>query len=295
MENDRLAIDQWKKANPELVETLFHVPDNDLRDGEHRADSFSQRIIVRTGIRSLIDRYVNREIGICLHFHALDETTQFEAREKVIILQKTTRDDPHGDELAAGGQPEFRADSRRPGAKHMQSAMPIFSRPIIENPKGSVDVPDPKFRREIGSLVRLYRFDETPTPLGKWSNLPGGILEFPLGIANRKFQILMIGGRILPAFLNGRGIDARVESGTKLIEHLAELECEDIGQALIPLDNRESACPVALHIEDRAIGIIVNKGIPGAGEGIAVSFCPVDTIPTPLKAQKFTHEVNSTT
>jgi len=107
----------------------------------------------------------------------------------------------------------------------MKLAVPILPGPIVKDAETSIALRNHKFRLEhFRSVVRLYQLDKVPTVLREWCDTPSGVFE-PFGsIANGEFQIVLIGGRVLPCLEDGSFVNTPVKSGAELIDHLAEFE-----------------------------------------------------------------------
>src|SRR5260370_38357606 len=109
-----------------------------------------------------------------------------------------------------------------------------------------------------------------------------GVFEW-LGIgADRKRQILLIGGRIFSGLQNYCLVDNAGKGRAEMIEKLADLERELSGEGMAG-DDVDGTCPVTIHLQVSSIGIILKKGFPGLADSVAVSLCAYDALPTPLE------------
>ena len=237
-------------------------------------------------VGGLVNGYVNHEIGICAHFHAGNKSVDTEARDFVFVFQKSRTYDIHPSDTSSLWNSEHGMGSGSPRSEQVKLSMPVLSGPIVQNAEISIETKNHLVRlKRFRSVVRLYRFDPVLQILREWSNTPSGVLTIePLRhIADGKLQVVLIGGRILSSFENCGLINASIESGSKLIDHLAEFEREAGRQRREFGPEENAACPVVLHAHGNRILIVVQKGVPSFGEGIAVNLCPFDALPTALE------------
>src|SRR5438876_11317892 len=54
-----------------------------------------ESVVIRDRLRRLIDRYINHDVGICLHFHSWEKSIDFEMGDLVFIFQKAIPTNPH--------------------------------------------------------------------------------------------------------------------------------------------------------------------------------------------------------
>jgi len=154
----------------------------------------------------------------------------------------------------------------------------------MENTETSVVARDHEFRLErFWSVVRLYRFDEVPAVLREWRDTPSGILETFRGVADGEFQTILIGGRVFSGLENGSLVNAAVKSGSELIDHLAEFKRELGWKSGEFWPNINAPCPVSLYAYKGRVVLVLDERIPSFGDGISVSLCPFDTLPTALE------------
>jgi hypothetical protein len=253
-----------------------------INDNGHHSKPRSKSVVVGERWVNLIERYVNREIGICVHFHSGNESIKAKARDFAFVFQKAFANDVHMREGHALGKAQFGTGIGGPGAKHVELSMPIFPRPIVQNAKSAVDAKNLVNGSDDRSIVRLYLFNEVSQLLREWPYLRTGVIECFLGDADRELQMLLIGGWIFFGLQNNCLIDDAVKGRAELIEKLADLEREGSGDWMAR-DDMDGTCPVAIHLQAGSIGIILKKGFPGLGDSVAVSLCAYDALPTPLE------------
>jgi len=242
-----------------------------------------QRVVVRAWGRNLVDRYINREIGICLYFHTWNVAIKPECRDLVVMFQQTALENVDVPGGNAGRQPQHRADIRGPRANDVQLPMAIHSGPIVQDAETAVDIKDFLALLEGRSVARLYAFDEGLELVREWSDLPTGLLEMPPIGADGKFEMLFIGGRVLLSLHNGSRINTAVKCRSEMVKHLAQFEREGIGEAIVNWTDPNASCPVGVHVHTGGIHVFLDKTVPQLGEGYAVSVCPFDTLPAPLE------------
>jgi hypothetical protein len=261
----------------------FERPHHESDSHDHLLEPLSERVIVGGGLRNLIHRYINHEIGICLHFHSWDIPGESEAGDLAMVFQKAVAGNPNGLEHHSRREVNHGAGVRGPRTDDVKLSMPVFPRPVIQNPKAAIHVQDDKFGRELfGSIVRLYRLDKSPTLLREWLNLPSGIAEFGRPGANGKLQTVLMGGRVLSALDDGSLIDTSIQSGPQMIERLSQFESAGRGKIVRWMD-ANSSCPIVLHVYKNVVEVFFDKVIPDFGQGFAVSDCPFDTIPDSIE------------
>lgn len=265
-------------------ETILHGAKNGLNSANHRINSVPQSVGICTWPRNLINSYIQKKVGICLHFHASVETADFEGRDFAIMLQKSASVDAHANDVSSGRyNPQLGIGFGKPGADKMELTMPVFARPIMQNAKTPVNVVNHLVGREIGSVVRLYRLDNVPTLLREWLDIPTAVIEIGEGVADGESEMLLIGGRVLSAIKNGSFIYDPVKRGTELIKDFAEFEGENCGQTFVAWLDPDSSCPIGVHATVDSIGVFIDKLVPNFNEGLAVSVCAFDSLPTSLE------------
>ena len=274
-------------AHPLFQEALFEATDDALNVANHPQDSLAQCVVISTRFRGLIDRYINREIGIRLHIHSRHEPRELEGRNQAFGLHETIVGHEYVIQLTASRKDQLGIGIGDPRSNEMQFAMPIFPRPIVKDAKHPMGTENEQFRPQVfNNVVRLYRLDHPTALVRDWAELPGGLFEIGFAITDRKLQVLLIGGKVLARLLDGARIDTRIKSGPELIEQFAKFEREYLGESVSLGDDPEIACPVIVYLENRRIGVIFNKVIPQFTEGFAVSLCAPDAIPAAFEGQK---------
>jgi hypothetical protein len=186
-----------RAANPHLK---FLECCDDIRDCfDHSSDPIPEGIVVGTSWRNLVNRYVNEEVGVCLHIHVRTPSLYFEVGDFAFIFQKAGLNRIHVDEGSSFGNSDLGIDVRSPRHNNVQSSMPVNPRPIVEDSKVAVEIAKQQPRViEFRSVVRLYRLDNGPTLRREWLNLPSVLLEVLYQGTDRKFQTSLIGGDLPP-------------------------------------------------------------------------------------------------
>ena len=249
----------------------------------HCQEPSPQGVVVRAWGRNLVDRYINREIGICLHFHTWNVAIKPECRDLVVVFQQTTLENIDLDRGDAGGQTQHRADIGGPRPNDVQLPMAIHSGPIVQDTKTAVEIKDFLALLERRSVARLYAFDEGLKLVREWGDLPTGLLEMPPVGTDGKFKMLFVGGRVLFHLHDGGGVNTTIKSSTELVKHFAQCERELIGEAFVSWTDPNAPCPIGVHVHSGGIAVFLDKAIPHLGEGYAVSVRPFDTLPTAIE------------
>jgi len=270
-------------------ETALNGINNDRRSLQHCKQSVPQRVSVGAWWRSLLDRYVNVEVGICLHFHTPFVPGQSKRSDHVFVIQKSRTSSFDRFESSTSRTSNFGAKIRRPRTHDVKCAMPVFTRPLIQDVEGAVKIKDSVFWGEFWSVVRLYRLDNVPTLLNEWTqhaSLIVGVLT-PFAV-NRKFQMILVGGRVLSGLKNGSMIDAGIQSGSKLIKHFSQFEGEERSETFGNVwDHPNRPCPIVLHAYANGVEVFRLADLtPRLGHDFAVSLCAADTLPTALEFEK---------
>jgi len=159
----------------------------------------------------------------------------------------------------------------------MKVSVPILSGPVMENAESTIQ------GNYFRSVVRLNRFNEGPNVFRQWCDTPSGILEVFRRGTNRKFKIILIGGRVPVCLQNSGLIDATIESSTELVDHLAKFEGEDGWKGGEFWPNENAPCPITLHAYSNGVMFVLDKRVPSFGEGISVGLCPFDSLPAPIE------------
>src|ERR1035438_6537671 len=80
------------------------------------------------------------------------------AGDLAMVFQKAVAGNPNGLEHHSRREVNHGAGVRGPRTDDVKLSMPVFPRPVIQNPKAAIHVQDDKFGRELfGCLLRLYR------------------------------------------------------------------------------------------------------------------------------------------
>lgn len=126
-----------------------------------------------------------------------------------------------------GGNLKIRAYPRTPRSYNRQASVPILPRPVIQDRKGVGD--EAHLGGKMVSIVRLYIADEIPT-----SPVSGAIFRMLTSnphrcIIDRQLTVLFVGWRLPPCLANSSLIDARIQRGAELVQHLARFDAEHKG------------------------------------------------------------------
>lgn len=165
----------------------------------------------------------------------------------------------------------------------MQLPMAIDSRPVVKDTEAAIEIEDFLVFLKGRSVARLYSFDEGLKLMREWSDLRAGLVEMTLAGADRKFQILLIGGRVLLRLNDGSRINTAVKCRSELVKHFSQFERELIGEAAVSWADPNAPCPIGIHIHAGRIGVFLDKTVPHLGEGYAVGVCPFDTLPAAVE------------
>lgn len=279
-----------------LGKARLNFPNGCLDPNDHRFGAPIKRVIVRTHWRGLIDRYIDKEIGVCLYLRLRPGNipSNLEGRDFAIVFQQSVIDDHHIFQLNTIGKSQLGVSIGCPSTDDVKLPVPVFACPVIENSESAVRVQNKEVVVQGRSIVRLYRLDDAPTLLREWPDLPTCILETGARSTDRKFKMLVIGGRVLAGVNDGCGIDTGIQRASQLVQELAEFETECVRKpSLESWRNPDASCPVVLYIEARRIQIaFANSFIPQRGEGFVVCLCACDTVPARFEWKKW-HDVYS--
>jgi hypothetical protein len=267
------------------LEALFERANHNLRGLYHGDHPMPEGIVVGTRWRRLVDRYVNREIGICLYLRSGDVSIQPEAYDLAFVFQKSTpRSDDKTRDAHTSRESQFRSSIGCPRADKMDFSVSILPCPVVEDGERPIEIEDHVLRCEFASVVRLYSLNNSPVPLREWKDLPTRLFEFFGRGTDRKLQGVFIGGRIFAALKNGCLINAGIKRRAQLIQKLTEIEGESHGQAFISRIDPDAPCPVIIHAYDGLIGAVFQKTVPCLCKDFFVTVCAFDALPTILEA-----------
>jgi hypothetical protein len=147
------------------LEALFERANQKLHGLYHGDHPVPEGVVVGTRWRRLVDRYVNREIGICLYLRSGDVSIQSEAYDLAFVFQKST---PRGNDKTRDAhtirESQFRSSIGRPRADKMDSSVSILSCPVVQDGERPIEIEDQVLRWEFGSVVRLYSLNNSPVP-----------------------------------------------------------------------------------------------------------------------------------
>jgi hypothetical protein len=265
---------------------LFERSNNQTNCNDHFTQSIPKSVVWGTRLRDLINRYINHEIGICIHlrFHRGRVSAKLEGRDFVMIFKKTvtSNSEPfHGNPVR-----DFQLGHGlgNPRSDNMELPVPVLSGPISENPNVPIKVENQKPGIiQFGSVVRLYRFDESLTLIREWPDTPSCLVEIPVSGANRKLQSVLIGGRVLSALNDGGRIDTTVQSGSKVIEGFSKFERAG-GRQIVATPDTDTPRPVALHVYGSLIEAFrFDDAFPEGPQCFAVGLCPFNSLPAPME------------
>jgi hypothetical protein len=265
-----------------LSKTIPERSNDGICREDHRFDSVPESVIIRTWWRTLVNAYIQSKVGVCLHYHSWNVASELETRNLVIVFQKSSTGSSEIVDAAPGRDSELWTDAANPRTSDVNSPMTIFSSPIVENCKAPAEITNHQVGWNNSSVVRLYLRNDVPALLREWTNVPTALVEFSSGIDNRKVQVILVGGRVLSAIKDGSFMHTSIKGRSELIEKLAQFEAQDRGDRLEWL-NPDSPCPFVLHVYDNVVNVSIGKLIPNFGEGLAVSLCPFNSLPAPIK------------
>ncbi len=270
----KTLLDDWESESIRLLESL-----RDEFDGsDHllRSHVESVRGILRW--RGFVARYIDEDIGIRLDVQARFPTVEDECRKLTFLTQQQPEsDDFHRTNRDAVGQPELGVGLGGPGTHDVEIPVSIFPRPVIQDGE-SLGQPFRARCVEMRNVVRLHVTDEVPQFLVReWSELPGGRIEGGFGQANWEFEGVLIGRGVQSGLQDRSLINAGIESGAKLIKHLAHFEAEDRRKRASWLDP-DPPCPFILYAYADVVGIrFIDEFCPSLPESFSVSLCAGDS------------------
>ena len=161
--------------------------------------------------------------------------------------------------------------------------MAIDFGPLVEDVEDLSQVPLGAVRPAGCSRVRLYSFEQSTQLVREVLHTPNGVVKFVFSDADREAPLLFIGGRVLSELQRGRVIDAGIQSGPEVVEHLSKLERER--QEPITLDCAEEKLPipVVVYLGTGTVHLVCIKSVPYLYEGLAMKLSPINTIPARIE------------
>jgi hypothetical protein len=269
------------------AKTVLERLDYGSRGQYHAEQSVDRGVIRRTLWGRLINSYINGDTGIklCFQLHSRNPSSKFESGNFALVFQKSRIIDEHGSNRYSFRQYESGFTDSCPRSHEMESPVPVYARPVIDNPEITPMAVDCRLRGEFVNVVRLYRLDDCTSLSREWLDLPGGICEFVGGPADGEFQGIFIGGRVLSGFQDGTLVNTGIKCRSELTKHFSEFETSNWGESKDAhwLDS-DSPCPIVIHAYNGSIGIFtVAKLVPSLVKSFSVGLCPCDSLPTVIK------------
>jgi hypothetical protein len=246
------------------------------------AEDHSDRDVFQIASRNLIDRYVEREIGIDVNVCTSDIVSDLESRDLAVVFQNGSMVKVAEFERHSFGQLESNCPVGWGRTNEVQSSVSVDSCPVIQDQQGLAHVPRPALTGAADSLVRLYSFNEEPHVVREW-HTTHKTLKFRLLGADREIPLLLIGGRIFPEFDDGSVIDTRIESAAELIEQLSKLERERDDPISVNRLDEQCPCPIRFYLGLSNVHLICLKAVPDFSQGLPVGLRAPDTQPTPFE------------
>jgi len=272
----------FRRVNPHCFSESIDDGSNGL---SHGARAKLESVDVRAWFGDLINAYVQREVGICLYLHAALPALDVERGDFAVLIFKN-ESVSHGSDLGDVGtarNPQERPDVAGLRGDDVKLPMSVLSRPVVQHTDGPIQAVGQFLRHEIGdSTVRLYRFNDVPLLVREWRDLPTTLVEGFLGGADRKYKVVLVGGRALAGVHAGDLVDRSIESGAQLIQELAKFEWDAGGHGAGLLDG-DVPPPVVIHISMGVVRFFFDERIPSSGDSIAVGVCAPDTLPTNIE------------
>jgi hypothetical protein len=268
------------------LEGVFHRANNAFSSLQHCPDPIPQSVIVGARWRNLVHGYINGNVRICLHFHSFSESDELEGRDLVFAFQKSSAIDANVRESSAFRAANLRTRIGSPGTEHVKPSMPILASPIVQDFESPVEVENHIFRREFRNIIRLYSFENGSSLVREWRSIEGVVVS--TAFADREFELVFIGGRVLSSLADTGTVDTRIKSGSQLVEHFAKLERNSVKE-LPSVDwvDPDAPCPIVIHAYAGGVeAFFRNVIVPHLGDGFAVTLCTSDTLPTPFKLKK---------
>lgn len=250
------------------------------------ANPHCQRHFLQSNTRSLIDDYVERKFGLHVYLGARNKVADLKSRQFVIVFDKVLAGvtEVNGFDGHTFWNPNTQAPVDDGRADQMELPMSVDSRPVIENLKGLTQVKFVTLKSASYTRIWLYGLDESSQILGDdLLHTPDCVFEFN-GVGTKdKFPLCLIGGRVLSELQNGGIVNTGIKSGSELVEHLTKMERE--WQEPISLDgpDKELPVPFVVYLSARFVHLICIQAVPYFYEGLAVTFRPVNSVPTGLE------------
>jgi hypothetical protein len=258
---------------------IFESLDDHLCCYDKCFEGLTQLVPSNTG--NFIDRYVNVQLAVHVNLDCRREFNNSESGQFAFVIQKIAGD--AFEEEKAGGRVETdvsRHFSERSGYD-MQTSMPILSGTIIQKSKDCVDARD----RSVvcfNSVIRLYVLNPVPKLIREWCEVRSTFFKLGSFGANRKEQLILIGGRIGASDLDHGLIDGTIKGRSELIEKFSQFQ-SDVAFGATQSNGLEDSCPIALYLTLDSVGVIFDQSIPMFVERFAVNGRPPDSVPALLK------------
>jgi hypothetical protein len=233
--------------------------------------------------RSFLDSYLKNEIGFHLHFRATPKVTNLAGSDFALTFESSYSPKSEIIQRHVGRQNNLYSTSRRNSTNYMQSSVPVDSRPITDDSKDFPDRPHSHIVAYYHTVIRLYRLDKRFELVREWRDALGRLFELAGSAADGKLQCLLIGGKVPASEENGSIVDARIQRGPKLVEHLSILEREL--NAPIPINwlDKDFTCPVVLKIYPGSVGATCINTFPKFCQRLSMKSCPVGALPARLE------------
>jgi len=247
-----------------------------LNTRDHVIAKLEQGLGVSIPWQGLVENYLNGNIGICLDFHARFPASEGKAQDATLVFYKAAC----GDRDTAPCDPGRQADPRcghDPIFADMESSVSVDSGEVVERPNRET-MPRLVWPN-VRSVVRLYTFDEGLRLRFHVPNLPSGLIKVVGRVSDDEFDVVRIGGRIVPGLENGRFVCEGIKTGAELIEEFSKHDAEDGQDGIVAGNDPHDRVPVVCYLYRGGIGFNVTEVGPPLGQFFSVRVCPLDTLP----------------
>src|SRR4051794_20971899 len=114
------------------VERILETLNEQLDGGEPVPRAVEQGVFVVGGRRSILDGYVDGEVGIGVHFKARRPVADLEGGDFALTFEQAVLGDVHPFEAASGREVELRVPVGAPRGDDAEAAMAVLPRQIVD-------------------------------------------------------------------------------------------------------------------------------------------------------------------
>ena len=224
----------------------------------------------------LISVYFRHQVSIDLEF-SIRDVLESDTQKFRLSFEKVAGDSLSEGDSARASNLYVAADVGRSHPDDMQSAMPVFTREVVDVLQETSNL-RLLCIGEFMSVARLYRLNPVLEFLREWVSVKCAVYEVSgLGI-NGKVQAAFIGGRMGSGQQSCEFECCSVKSRSQLIEKLAKFERDvDPVANWLSEDSADDSYPFTLHLNGESAGVICKKVVPEVCGSLSVTVRPCNS------------------